>query len=132
MNDSASSVRLSSVAWLALSKRQAVDATISPPPTRTMGSEMPNTSSTYEPTSIEPVISANMLRAMRRANSARVLDEAPSVSPKKMGAVAAGFRMGSSAASTNRKLLPNRISNSMNTDRFRRQLSVRGGGQGAR
>ena len=75
---------------------------------------------------MDPVISANMLRAMRRASSARVLAEAPSVSPRKMGAVAAGFRMGSSAASTNRKLLPNRISNSMNTCCFRRQLSVRG------
>ncbi len=43
---SASSVRLSTVACVAVSNRQAVAATIMPPPTRTMGSEMPKNSST--------------------------------------------------------------------------------------
>jgi hypothetical protein len=47
-------------------------------------------------------MSANMLRAMRRASSARVLGDAPSVRLRKIGAVAAGFRMGRMAANTNR------------------------------
>ncbi len=53
-----------------------------------------------------PSSSQNMLRAMRRASSARVVGDAPSVRPRKMGAVAAGFTIGSSAAITKRKLLP--------------------------
>ena len=61
---------------------------------------------------MEPSKSATMLRAMRRASTARVAAEAPSVKPRKMGAVAAGFRMGSKVANAKRKLLPAAPSNS--------------------
>jgi hypothetical protein len=49
---------------------------------------------------------------MRRASRARVLAEAPSVRPRKIGAVAAGLRIGRMAANTNRKLLPTASSSS--------------------
>ena len=70
-----------------------------------MGSEMPKKSRTYEPISIEPAISQNMLRAMRRASSARIVGDAPSVRLRKIGAVAAGLRIGNIVTNTNRKLL---------------------------
>src|SRR5690349_5722726 len=63
--------------------------------------------------SMEPAISQNMLRAMRRASSARVMGEAPSVRLRKIGAVAAGLRMGSMVASTKRKPLVNASANSI-------------------
>lgn len=65
---------------------------------------MPKKSSTYDPTSIDPVMSQNILTAIRRASSARVAPEAPLVMLKNIGAVAAGFRMGSIVTKTNRKL----------------------------
>ncbi|MNU09536.1 hypothetical protein D3C72_2561670 [compost metagenome] len=46
------------------------------------------------------------LVATRLASTTRVADEAPSVSDRKMGAIAGGFRNGSSVANAKKKLPP--------------------------
>ncbi|MNT58555.1 hypothetical protein D3C72_1959980 [compost metagenome] len=89
-----------------LTRRQALAMTSMPPPTRTMDSEMPKKLRRTLPATMATISIRQTLVATRLASTTRVDDEAPSVSDRKMGAMAGGFRKGSRVASAKKKLPP--------------------------
>jgi arginine/lysine/ornithine decarboxylase len=86
--------------------RQALAITSMPPPTRTMDSEMPKKLSSTLPATMATISIRQTLMATRLASTIRVDDDAPSVSDRKIGAIAGGFRKGSRVASAKKKLVP--------------------------
>ncbi|KAG1429599.1 hypothetical protein G6F57_023115 [Rhizopus arrhizus] len=86
--------------------RQALAITSIPPPTRTMDSEMPKKLSSTLPATMATISIRQTLIATRLASTIRVEDEAPSVSDRKIGAMAGGFKKGRSVASAKKKLPP--------------------------
>ena len=85
--------------------RQAMEATIIPPATRTTGSDRPKKSSTYEPTSMAPASISTTYLPICLATCARSLSGRSCVKPTYSGAVASGLRMGKMPASVNSRLL---------------------------
>jgi hypothetical protein len=76
-----------------------VAATKRPPPTRTTGSEMPKSVSTYVPISIEVTITNQPLIATWRASRLAMLRLAPTVAMN-TGAVLSGLMIGSKVTGT--------------------------------
>ena len=107
VNDSASRATRSVSASGELTRRQALAITSMPPPTRTMDSEMPKKLSSTLPATMATTSIRPTLMATRLDSTVRVEDDAPSVSDRKMGAMAGGLRKGSRVASAKRKLPPN-------------------------